>query len=258
MITREERRVVHSDIAEWYDRFRPGYPGEVATAIAFLAQLPEGGRILEVGCGTGHGTALFASRGYRITALEPGPGMARVARRRFAGNANVRVIESTFESWEPDAEGFDLVLGASSIHLVEPEQRFAKPARLLRPGGALAVFWHDREPGQTRAHQAVRLAYVRHAPSLWTPNDFQGRTLDDVIDETGLFGSVYQWRKRWSRIYSAEEYENFLESFSTHRLLPAGERAALYPAIRAAIMDAGGTIEQLFTTRLWVARKDRP
>ena len=58
-------------------------------------------------------------------------------------------------------------------------------------------------------------------------------------------------------MYSAEDFENFLESYSTHRLLPARERAALYPAIRAAIMNAGGTIEQHFTTKLWVARKDR-
>ena len=256
MLTRAERRIIHSDIADWYHRFRPGYPDRMAAEIVFLAGLPAGGRILEVGCGSGHCTALFASRGYDITALEPGPGMARVARRRFAGQSNVRLIESTLEAWEPDAGGFDLILAASSLHLVEPEYRFTKPARLLRPGGALAVLWHVREPGRTPLHEAVRQVYSRHAPSLWSPDDLEDRPLEDILDDTGLFGSVYAWRHRWSREYSAEEFENFLETYSTHRALPEAERAALYPAIRAAIRDAGGTLEQQFTTRLWVARKD--
>jgi hypothetical protein len=181
--------------------------------------------------------------------------MARVARRRFAGHDNVRVIDSTLEAWEPEAAGFDLVLAASSLHLVEPEQRFAKPARLLRTGGALALLWHIREEGQTALHETVRQAYRKHAPSLWTPDDLENRPMEDILDETGLFGPVYQWRKRWSLVYTAEDFENFLESYSTHRLLPPAERTALYPAIRAAIMDAGGTIEQQFTTRLWVAGK---
>lgn len=255
MSTREARRAVHNEIAEFYDRYRPGYSDAIADDVGFLAGLPEGARILEVGCGTGHATALFASRGHDITAIEPGEGMARVTRRRFQDLPNVRVVQSTFESWEPDGDGFDLVLGASSLHLVEPEHRFAKPARLLKPGGALAVMWHDREPGDSPLHESVRQAYATHAPSLETPNDLQGRPVEDLLDETGLFQGVFMRRYRWSRAYPAEEFENFLESYATHRLLPAAERAALYPAIRGAILAAGGTIEQQFTTRLWVARK---
>ena len=255
MSTRGARRAVHSEIAEFYDRYRPGYPDAIADDVAFLAGLPATGRILEVGCGTGHATALFASRGYDITAIEPGEGMARVTRRRFQDLPNVRVVESTFESWEPDAAGFDLVLGASSLHLVEPEHRFTKPARLLKPGGALAVTWHVREPGTTALHEAVDRAYAKHAPSLEHPNDLLGLPLEDHLDDSGLYQAVFMRRYRLSREYPAAEFENLLESYATHRLLPAEERAALYPAIRDAILAAGGTIEQQFTTRLWVAKK---
>jgi SAM-dependent methyltransferase len=253
--TRGARRAVHNEIAECYHQFRPGYADAIADDVAFLASLPAGGRILEVGCGTGHATALFVPRGYDVTALEPGESMARVTRRRFQEFPNIRVIESTFEAWEPDGEAYDLVLAASSLQLVEPEHRFAKPARLLKPGGSLAVMWHDREPGATPVHRAVAAAYAAHAPSLEVPSDLGGIPLEDHLDDSGLYQAVFMRRYRWTREYPADEFVNFLESYATHRLLPAPERAALYPSIRGAILAAGGTIVQHFTTRLWVARR---
>ena len=255
MLSHEARRRTLNDIAEHYDRYRPGYPDAITEDIVFLAGLPERGQILEMGCGTGHATALFASRGYSITALEPGAGMASIARRRFEHLSNVRVIETTFEAWDPGPERFDLVLAASAIHFIEPEYRFAKPARLLRPEGAFAVMWHDREPGTSKLHRRVEEAYALHAPSYDYPDDMQGIPLEDSLDESGLYQSVYMRRYRWRREYRGEEFLGYLDSFSAHRLLPPAERSALFGAIGQAIRGSGGSIEQGFTTRLWVARR---
>jgi len=243
------------EIAEHYDRFRPGYPDAITEDIVFLAGLPERGQILEIGCGTGHATALFASRGYSITALEPSGGMASVARRRFGDFSNVRVIETTFEAWDPGTERFDLVLAASAIHFIEPELRFAKPARLLRPEGAFAVMWHDREPGTSELRRRVEEAYALHAPSFEYPHDMQGIPLEDSLDESGLYQSVSTRRYQWSRQYREEEFLDYLDSYSTHRLLPPAERSALFGAIGKAIRQSGGSIVQDFTTQLWVARR---
>ena len=243
------------EIAEHYDKFRPGYSDALTEDIVSLAGLPERGRILEMGCGTGHATALFASRGYSITALEPGAGMASIARRRFEHLSNVRVIETTFEAWDSGPERFDLVLAASAIHFIEPEYRFAKPARLLRPEGAFVVMWHDREPGTSALHRRVEEAYARHAPSFEFPNDMRGIPLEDSMDESGLYQSVHTRRYQWSREYREEEFLDYLDSYSTHRLLPPAERSALYDAIGQEIRRSGGSIEQDFTTRLWVARR---
>jgi SAM-dependent methyltransferase len=255
MHSREARRTTHNEIAAHYDRFRPGYPDAVAEDIAFLARLPERGLILEVGCGTGHVTALFAPRGYSITALEPSEEMAGIARRRFQNSSNVRVIETTLEAWDPGAERFDLVLAASAIHLVEPEHRFAKPAQLLRSEGALAVMWHVRNPGSSELHRKVLEAYALHAPSFELPNDLQGLPLEDLLDDSGLYQSVYMRRYRWRRVYREEEFLGWLDSYASHRLLPPTERSALYHAIGKVIRESGGSIEQDFTTRLWVTRR---
>ena len=255
MSTSEARRTVHNEIAEEYDRSRPGYPAAVGADIAFLANLGTGSSILEVGCGTGHATALFAPRGYQITALEPGPALAACTRKRFAGLSNVELIETTFEAWDAGARRFDLVLGASSLHLVAAEHRFTKPAALLRPGGAIAAMWNDREPGDSELHRKIREAHKVHAPSLEFPNDLLGIPVEDHLDASGLYQSVYMCRYRWSFACSAEAYLSFLDTYSTYRMLPALEHAALFGALRRIIDGAGGTVEQGFTTRLWVARR---
>ena len=53
--------------------------------------LPSHPAILEVGPGTGQATRSLAALGFSVTAVEPGPGMAALARRRLGGFDNVRV-----------------------------------------------------------------------------------------------------------------------------------------------------------------------
>ena len=67
-----------NDVAELYDRARPGYPSEIIDAIVERSGIPERGRILEIGCGTGQITLPFAERGYTIVAIEPGDRTAAV------------------------------------------------------------------------------------------------------------------------------------------------------------------------------------
>ncbi len=86
---------------EWrrfFDEFAGKYDDEVFThhtdaEVSFLVdhlRLPAGGRILDVGCGTGrHGVGL-AGLGFRVTGVDLSPGMLDVARRR-AERANVDV-----------------------------------------------------------------------------------------------------------------------------------------------------------------------
>src|SRR5262249_27615202 len=71
--------------AELYDAARPSYPEERVDEVVLRSGIPPGGRILEIGAGTGKATLSFARRGYAILALEPGGNMAAVLRRSVAG-----------------------------------------------------------------------------------------------------------------------------------------------------------------------------
>lgn len=45
----------------------------------FLPHVPAGGLILDVGCGSGRDALAFAQRGYRVTAFDASPEVARLA-----------------------------------------------------------------------------------------------------------------------------------------------------------------------------------
>jgi SAM-dependent methyltransferase len=128
--------------AEQYERARPGYPAALFDDLAAL--LPAGSaadaaRVLEIGAGTGQATRDLLARGWRVIALEPGPELARVARRVLAGRGEVEVAETPFERWDGEPASFDLVFAATSWHWLDHAVAYEKAATLLRPGGVLAI-----------------------------------------------------------------------------------------------------------------------
>lgn len=255
MLSREEWRSALDRVAEAYDRFRPGYPPELPTDLTFLAQLPCGGRILEIGCGTGQLTMPFARAGYAIVGLEPGKTLASLARAKLAPYPDVRIVVSTLEDWIPDTPRFDLVLAAQSFHLVDPRRRLALVAELLSPRGALAVVWSHRLPGDSPAHRALQAAYAQHAPALTSDQLSQDTPFEDDIVASCLFESVFMRKYLWTHDYVAADYLGLLRSQATHETLPPLVRAALFNAVNEGLARCGGHIAVSYMTRLYVATR---
>jgi SAM-dependent methyltransferase len=94
------------DAGAWlYDKFRPGYPEPLFEDLVQLSGIPEGGRILEIGPGTGQATLPLARRGFSILGLELGASMARLCRRNCRGFPNVEILNAAFEDWKPAEDG---------------------------------------------------------------------------------------------------------------------------------------------------------
>src|ERR1700737_852399 len=116
-----EQRFVFGEVADLYDRARPGYPGALGDDVLGFCGLPAP-RVLEVGAGTGKATVAFAARGLEVVALEPSPEMAAVAARNCEAFPRTSVQVSTFEDWAATG-GFDLVVAAQSWQMLVPESR---------------------------------------------------------------------------------------------------------------------------------------
>ena len=137
--SREYLRSTFEEVAELYDRARPGYPAPLFDDLAALASLPDAARILEIGCGTGQATIALAERGYQVTSLELGAQLAAIARRKLSAFPGVEVVNADFEAWQAPHADFDAVVSFTAFHWIDPALRFEKAASLLREGGALAV-----------------------------------------------------------------------------------------------------------------------
>lgn len=105
----------------------------------FLALIPAGGHILDLGCGPGEPIAgYFLSEGYQVTGLDVAQGMLEIARARLPQGRWLRGDMRGLDL----AERFDGIIGWTSFfHLTPAEQRrtLALIAAHLKPGGALLL-----------------------------------------------------------------------------------------------------------------------
>lgn len=94
-------------------------------------------KILEIGCGTGMFTEMFAKVGAEIIAVDISEPLLKKARNRTAWPKGVNFLEKSFEDCEVDGP-FDAVLGSSILHHLEVEHSLRKIFHMLRPGGIVA------------------------------------------------------------------------------------------------------------------------
>src|SRR5919112_5507394 len=139
---RNRLRSTFDGAALLYDEVRPGYPEDLFDDVIALSRIPAGGRVLEIGCGTGQATVPFARRGYRILCVELGENMAAVARRNLEGYPRTEVRTGTFEDSPLEEKAFDLAISATAFHWLDPAVAYPKAAGALRDGGSLALFWN--------------------------------------------------------------------------------------------------------------------
>ena len=232
-------RRTFAEVAELYDRVRPGYPSEMIDDLVTLSGLAPGDAVLEIGCGTGQATRPLAERGFRIVCVELGESLAEVARRRLVQYPDVRVVTSAFERWNPEGRRFDLVLAATAWHWLDPEVRFAKAASILKPRGSLAIVaTHHAFPGDADPFFAeIQGTYNEIGEGLdeeWPPPPPE-RVPDEraEIEGSGFFSDVHVRRYVWSETYSEEEYIDLLNTYSGHRRMDADKREFLYQSIRS-------------------------
>jgi SAM-dependent methyltransferase len=239
-----------------YDAARPGYSESVFDDVVALGRIPDGGRVLEIGCGTGQATLPLARRGFRIVCVEVGAALAEAAQRKLAPFSQVDVVNARFEEWEPDAE-FDAVVAFTAFHWIDPEVRYAKPARILRPAGALAVVdtQHVRREGGDAFWLDVQEDYDAVVPHPGNrPPPFAHEVADrrGEIEATGLFRDVEVRQHVWDVTYTADEYIAVIGTYSPNLVLDDATRERLFERIHRRIARQG-TVTKTYLATLDVA-----
>ena len=105
--------------------------------------LPRGTRLLEVGCGSGNIARLLARdrRVREVVGVDSSPLLVSKARHLAAGDARLRFDVSDGTALSFGASSFDtVILHRVLSHVPRPELILVEAARVLRPGGGLAIF----------------------------------------------------------------------------------------------------------------------
>jgi SAM-dependent methyltransferase len=253
------RRMLFDQSAEDYDAARPGYPKRLIDEMIDQSGVPNGGRILEIGCGTGQLTIPLAVHGYTITAVELGEALARRAAENLTPFPNAEVIHANFESWEIEAGAYDLIVSAQAFHWIDPEIGYPKVHAALRPSGRLALIWNLFPGCDLPVHRALDKVYRSCAPQLVrdSGNSSLEQRLDRTLQELRASGSFDEpnvvWVP-WTSTYTTARYLQLLRTHSDHLALDAPTFDRLLAAVASTIDRFGGMIERPQVATLVLAR----
>ncbi|WP_340647519.1 class I SAM-dependent methyltransferase [Phenylobacterium sp.] len=247
------------EVADLYDAHRPGYPADLFVDLMAEARLGPDDAILELGCGTGQATRGLAPFGRRVLAIDPGPELVGVARRRMAAFPYVHFAVSTFEDWAPGLSAYRLIVSAQAFHWIDWGVALPKAAAVLAPGGMLACFAHVPEPPPAAFLGVFEPIYARMAPELWVdPPErwyWPGGAFAQGLAASGLFGAAEHRVYPTTRTYSADGFVDYLRTRSDYRALGRERLDALLAAVALAVRDGGGTIEMEMPAHLHMARR---
>ncbi len=164
-------RAMFGRIAGRYDRMNRlmtfGQDGYWRRLVVRLASLPPGGRLLDVGAGTG-GIALAARRRFpalQVVAADFSPEMMAVGRRRPAGRTLSWCAADAQHLPFREASFDALTSGYLVRNVADLRQALAEQVRVVRPGGRVVCL--DTSPAAAHPLQSlVRLFMERVIPLL--------------------------------------------------------------------------------------------
>jgi SAM-dependent methyltransferase len=200
-------------LAGTYARFRPSYPAHGIDFIMARCGLGKQSLLVDVGCGTGIASRLFAARGINVVGIEPNTEM-RCAAAAEEPDADSDRLNVTYRQGRAEATGLDAavadaVLSAQAFHWFEPVATLAEFHRILKPDGWAILMWNERDEQdpmtadygavirtatdsaaiegrrQTRSGDSLRTCPLFRQAEQVTFHNHQ------VLDEEGLLGRAF-------------------------------------------------------------------
>jgi SAM-dependent methyltransferase len=139
-----------------YERARPSYPPAVVSFVVGELGIGRASTVVDLAAGTGKLTRLLVPTGAKIIAVEPVEAMRAKLVEVVPG---VEVRDGTAEALPLGDASVDCVTVAQAFHWFRAAEALGEIARVLRPGGGLALVWNSRDasvPWVARLNQLIR------------------------------------------------------------------------------------------------------
>ena len=151
------------EVAEFYQRYRRGYPAPVIDALVHSFALTRADTVVDLGCGTGQLAVPLARRVGTVVAIDPEPDML-AAGRAAADARNIRwVVGSDREMPLRGQHSVGALVVGQALHWMDHAALFLAVAPMFRPGGGVAV--------------------VTNGEPLWLQDNAWSRALRDCLSE---------------------------------------------------------------------------
>lgn len=208
-------------VAATYADHRPGYRLDAVTWL--LGTSPA--RVLELGAGTGKLTGQILALGHDVVATDPAPEMLTVLRR---DHPRARVTSAKAEDIPLPAGSVDIVVAAQAYHWFDRERALPEIARVLRPGGILALIWNNPDrtvPWVRRVFESIGVYGVDEGA--------------DPVAGSDLFSpSAQKQFRHWQNLNRAGLL-SFAGSVSRIAVMPDDERAPVLNKLGSLYDDYG-------------------
>lgn len=192
-------------IASHYDEFIPISPEQTQAAVETLTVLAKGGRVLELGIGTGRIALPLAAKGVAVHGIDASSGMLEQLRQKPGGDA-IPVTLGDFGEIAVDGQ-FSLIFVVFNTFFALPTQAaqvrcFANVAAHLERGGVFAMEAFVPDPSRYIRNQSVvvttmGLDEVRLAVSLHDPLSQRVTSQHVTIANDGTRCYPVQLRYAW-------------------------------------------------------------
>ena len=209
-------------VADAYDRARPSYPEE---AVRWLVG-SDSSMVLELGAGTGKLTeVLHQTDRQQLLATDPLPEMIG----QLAKKLPVQHVVATAEQIPMRSRSVDLVICGQAFHWFDHARALPEIARVLRPGGVLALAWNTYDTG---------IPWVRRLKGLVAPDlDDDARSMP--LKATPYFGFVDEKQFRFWQTHTASTLADLTRSVSHVATMTEHERAGVLDKVDTLYAEYG-------------------
>jgi SAM-dependent methyltransferase len=229
-----------------YERGRPMYPFEAVRRLVRELHIKPQNTVLDLAAGTGKLTRLLAQLSTDVVAVEPVDAMRERLVETLPG---VTALAGTAESIPLDDESVDAVTVGQAFHWFDGDAALAEIARVLRPGGLLALLWNRRvedDPVNRAIDDLVdplREDVPTHRTEAWR----------DAFERQTRFGPLDERVFESSQDLDADGLEARVASISFIAALEPAKRARVLERARA--IAGKGAVRLPYRTEVQVCRR---